>query len=48
MQWHTPIGYRVLNGKIVVSEEHKKLVEQIFKDYDSGVSALQIAKNLKC
>lgn len=47
MQWHTPIGYRVLNGKIVVSEEHKKLVEQIFKDYDSGVSALQIAKNLK-
>ena len=47
MQWHTPIGYRVLNGKIVVSEEHKKLVEQIFKNYDSGVSALQIARNLR-
>ena len=47
MQWHTPIGYRVLNGKIVVSEEHKKLVEQIFKDYDSGISALQIARNLR-
>lgn len=47
MQWHTPIGYKVINGKIVVYEEHRKLVEQIFRDYDSGVSALRIAKDLK-
>ena len=47
MQWHTPIGYKVLNGKIVVYEEHRKLVEQIFRDYDSGISALWIAKDLK-
>lgn len=47
MQWHTPIGYKVLDGKIVVYEEHRRLVEQIFRDYDSGISALQIARNLK-
>ena len=47
MQWHTPIGYKVMNGKIVVYEEHKKLVEQIFRDYDSGISTWRIAKNLK-
>lgn len=27
----------LLDGKIVVYEEHKKFVEQIFKDYDSGI-----------
>ena len=47
MQWHTPIGYKVLNGKIVVYEEHRRLVEQIFTDYDNGISALRIAKELK-
>ena len=47
MQWHTPIGYKVINGKIVVYEEHKKLVEQIFRDYDSGIPTWRIAKNLK-
>ena len=47
MQWHTPIGYKVLNGKIVVYEEHRKIVEQIFRDYDRGISALRIAKDLK-
>lgn len=47
MQWHTPIGYKVINGKIEVYEEHRKLVEQIFRDYDSGISAWQIAKSLK-
>ncbi len=47
MQWHTPIGYKVLNGKIVVYEEHRKIVEQIFRDYDSGISAWRIAKNLQ-
>lgn len=47
MQWHTPIGYKVINGKIEVYEKHRKLVEQIFRDYDSGISAWRIAKNLK-
>ena len=47
MQWHTPIGYKVINGKIEVYEEHKNLVVQIFTDYDNGISAWQIAKTLK-
>ena len=47
MQWHTPIGYKVINGKIEVFEEHKNLVVQIFTDYDNGISAWQIAKILK-
>lgn len=47
MQWHTPIGYKVINGKIEVCEEHKNLVVQIFTDYDNGISAWQIAKTLK-
>ena len=47
MQWHMPIGYKVINGKIEVYEEHRKLVEQIFCDYDNGVSTLRIANNLK-
>ena len=47
MQWHTPIGYKVINGKIEVYEEHKNLVVQIFTDYDNGISALRIAKDLK-
>ena len=31
----------------MVYEEHRKIVEQIFRDYDSGISALRIAKDLK-
>ncbi len=47
MQWHTPIGYKVIDGKIEVWEEHRKLVVQIFTDYDNGVSAWKIAATLK-
>lgn len=42
-----PIGYKVVNGKIIICEEHRKIVEEIFRDYDSGVSTLRIAKGLK-
>lgn len=47
MQWHMPIGYKVIDGKITVYEEHRKIVEEIFRDYDSGVSAIRIASGLK-
>ena len=26
MQWHTPIGYEISDGKIVINEEHSKTV----------------------
>ena len=47
MQWHMPIGYKVIDGKITVCEENRKIVEEIFEDYDSGISATRIAKGLK-
>lgn len=47
MQWHMPMGYKVIDGKITVYEEHRKIVEEIFRDYDSGVSAIRIASGLK-
>ena len=42
-----PIGYKVVDGKITICEEQRKIVEQIFTDYDSGVAAGRIAQNLK-
>lgn len=47
MQWHMPIGYKVIDGRITVYEEYRKIVEEIFKDYDSGISTLKIAEGLK-
>ncbi len=47
MQWHMPIGYKVVNGKITIYEEHQKIVEGIFHDYDKGISTIKIAKSLK-
>lgn len=44
MQWHMPIGYKVVNGRITVYEEHRKIVEETFRDYDSGISSLKIAE----
>lgn len=38
MQWHMPIGYKVVNGKITIYEEHQKIVEGIFHDYDKELS----------
>lgn len=47
MQWHMPIGYKVINGKITIYEEQRKIVEEIFHDYDNGISTLRIARDLK-
>lgn len=46
MQWHMPIGYSVVNGSIMVNEETGRLVEQIFRDYDNGISTSRIAADL--
>lgn len=47
MQWHTPIGYSIRDGKIIVNEEHSKVVKKIFTDYDAGISLIRIAEDLK-
>lgn len=47
MQWHMPIGYSVAGGEITVNEEAARLVKQIFRDYDNGISTNRIAADLK-
>lgn len=46
MQWHMPIGYNIRNGIIVINEEQSKLVQNIFNEYDNGISTVRIAKDL--
>lgn len=46
MQRHTPIGFRMRNGKIYVEEEKAKIVRKVFADYLSGISTYAIAKEL--
>lgn len=47
MQWHTPIGYSIREGKIVIDDEKRKIVQKIFTDYDHGISLMKIADSLK-
>lgn len=46
MQRHTPIGFRMRNGKIYVEEEKAKVVREVFDNYLSGISTYAIAKEL--
>ncbi len=46
MQRHTPMGYRMRNGKIFLEEEKAKVVRKVFADYLSGISTYAIAKEL--
>ena len=36
MQWHMPIGYKVVDGKITICEEQRKIVEQILQTMTAG------------
>lgn len=47
MQCHMPIGYSIKEGKIVVNEEQRNIVQRIFTDYDNGNSLIGIATDLK-
>ena len=47
MQWHTPLGYRIVKGKVIIDERQKKIVQKVFADYDKGLSATKIANELK-
>lgn len=46
MQRHTPIGFRMRNGKIYIEEEKANVVRKVFDDYLSGNSTYAIAKEL--
>lgn len=47
MSTWTPIGYRIVNGRIEIHKEYAGIVPQIFHDYDEGESANRIAIKLK-
>lgn len=46
MQRHMPIGYRLVDGKIVIDSEKAEVVQKIFRDYLNGASLIAIAKEL--
>lgn len=46
MQRHMPIGYKLVNGKVVLETKKVKTVQKIFKDYLNGASMIAIAKEL--
>jgi len=46
MQRHMPMGYKMVDGQIKISEEHAKIVKSIFADYVKGKSLKAIATEL--
>ncbi len=46
MQRHMPIGYKLVDGRVVLNVEKVALVQKIFKDYLNGTSMIAIAKEL--
>lgn len=46
MQTHMPMGYKMVDGKILVDEEKSKTVKRIYLEYLKGKSLLAIAKVL--
>mgnify|MGYP000395698255 FL=1 len=47
MQNHTPMGYRIVNGKAEIIPEAAEIVKGIFEDYLNGTATYRIAKNLQ-
>ena len=46
MQRHMPIGYSLIDGKIVIDFEKAEVVQKIFSEYLNGASLIAIAKKL--
>ncbi|MFI3225898.1 MAG: recombinase family protein [Clostridia bacterium] len=46
MQTHMPIGYKMINGKIVIDEVKSKTVLKIFNEYVGGKTILALSKEL--
>ena len=46
MRRHIPIGYKMINGKIVLENKKAEVVKRIFKDYLNGASTHKIAQGL--
>lgn len=46
MQRHTPMGYRIVNGKAEIIPESAEIVKGIFEDYLNGTATYRIAGKL--
>lgn len=46
MKRHTPLGYRIVNGKADIVPEAAQIVKAVFQAYLGGTSTYQIAKDL--
>lgn len=45
-QWHMPIGYKMMDGKIVLDSEKTEVIKKIFTNYINGSSLTKIAEEL--
>ena len=45
-QWHMPIGYKMIDGRIVLDKEKAEVVKKIFINYINGSSLIKIAQEL--
>ncbi len=45
-QWHMPIGYKMVDGRIVLDKEKAEVVKEIFINYINGLSLIKIAQEL--
>lgn len=41
---HTPFGYQIENGKVVINKEELKQLQHLFQAYLSGLSLANAAK----
>jgi hypothetical protein len=41
-----PMGYKMINGKVIINEEQAEVVRMIFSDYIAGKSLIALAKDL--
>ncbi len=41
-----PLGYKIVDGKVIIDEEKIAVIKKIFKDYQNGLSLHSIAKEL--
>ncbi|SHJ73965.1 Recombinase [Hathewaya proteolytica DSM 3090] len=46
MQRHIPLGYKIVDGKVIFDEEKVAVIKKIFEDYHKGSSLHAIAKEL--
>ena len=45
-QRHMPLGYRMVEGKIVIDPETAEIINRIFQEYSEGASLYQLARKL--